>query len=81
MRSFEALTVLNEHIERDLLSTSYIMQVVERAIHVLFKTQANVNVLKYYLQREFRRVLENRVPFSEYLLSRDFRGVSIGATR
>ena len=56
-------------------------QIVERAIHVLFKTQANINVLKYYLQREFRRVLEDRVPFSEFLLSRYFRGVYCGATR
>lgn len=51
------------------------MQIVERAIHIIFKTQANLNVLKYYMQREFRRVLEDRLPFSEYLLSRDFRGL------
>ena len=48
-------------------------QVLEKALHLLFKSR-DVSVVKSYVQLQFRKILDGKVNIQDFTFAKEYRG-------
>lgn len=49
------------------------LQVLEKSLHLLFKTR-DVSLVKSYVQRQFRKLMEGKVNIQDFIFAKEYRG-------
>lgn len=73
VRTVRATDLIGPGAILSLAKRIFSLQVLEKSLCLLFKCR-DVSVVKCYVQREFRKLLEGRVNIQEFTFAKEYRG-------
>lgn len=68
-RSLQVLTIINT----SLFFLVIIIQILEKALKIVFTTQ-NISQVKQYVQKQFQKIVDGRINLQELVFAKEYRG-------